>query len=107
MEASGRDVNAAQHILVNLTRLYRWGFSPAKALLFGPLAQCRFFPSCSEYAIEVVTRHGAMAGSWLALKRVCRCHPWGGCGCDPVPRQPGATPVPFSSNLPQESVFKA
>lgn len=47
--------------------------------------QCRFGPSCSEYAMEAVERHGALAGGWLAIKRVCRCHPWGGSGYDPVP----------------------
>jgi hypothetical protein len=68
-------------------RLYRWGLSPAKLFLFGPLGGCRFTPTCSEYAIQAVARHGALAGSWLALKRIGRCHPWGGCGEDPVPQQ--------------------
>jgi uncharacterized protein len=78
-------VNAAQHILVFGVRLYRWVLSPAKAFLFGPLGRCRFTPSCSEYALEALQRRGALAGSWLALKRIGRCHPWGGCGHDPVP----------------------
>ena len=56
-------------------------------LLFGPLAQCRYTPTCSAYALEAVTTHGAWAGSWLALKRLGRCHPWGGCGGDPVPKR--------------------
>ena len=47
--------------------------------------QCRFTPSCSHYAIEALERHGALAGSWLALKRILRCHPWGSGGYDPVP----------------------
>jgi putative membrane protein insertion efficiency factor len=68
-----------------LVRLYRWTLSPAKTVLFGPLGQCRFTPSCSEYALEALQTHGPAAGSWLAVKRVCRCHPWGGCGHDPVP----------------------
>jgi putative membrane protein insertion efficiency factor len=67
-------------------RLYRWTLSPAMAVVFGPLARCRFTPSCSDYALEAVRLHGALAGSWLALKRIGRCHPWGGCGYDPVPR---------------------
>ena len=46
---------------------------------------CRFAPSCSAYAIEALERHGAIRGSWLALKRLLRCHPWGGSGYDPVP----------------------
>jgi putative membrane protein insertion efficiency factor len=78
-------VNAAQHILVFCVRVYRWVISPAKAVLFGPLGRCRFTPSCSEYALEALRGHGALAGSWLALKRIGRCHPWGGCGHDPVP----------------------
>jgi uncharacterized protein len=81
-------VNAAQHILVFGVQCYRWGISPAKTFLFGPLGRCRFTPSCSEYALAALRRHGALAGSWLALKRIGRCHPWGGCGDDPVPAEP-------------------
>ena len=58
-------------------------------LLIGPLlagtGACRFVPSCSEYAAGCVHNHGAGRGSWLALKRVLRCHPFGGHGLDPVP----------------------
>jgi len=68
-------------------RLYRWVLSPAKTFLLGANSQCRFSPSCSAYALEAIARHGACAGTWLALKRVGRCHPWGGCGEDPVPRR--------------------
>ncbi len=46
---------------------------------------CRFYPTCSEYAAEAVARRGAVRGGWLALKRIGRCHPWGGSGFDPVP----------------------
>ena len=46
---------------------------------------CRFVPSCSEYALEAVERHGALKGGWLAARRVCRCHPFSGSGYDPVP----------------------
>ncbi|MEE3102742.1 MAG: membrane protein insertion efficiency factor YidD [Actinomycetota bacterium] len=46
---------------------------------------CRFVPSCSNYALDAVARHGAGRGSWLALRRICRCHPWGSHGWDPVP----------------------
>ena len=78
-----------QYILIFLVRLYRWTLSPAKTLLFGPLARCRFTPSCSAYALEALQKHGALAGSRLALKRLCRCHPWGDCGHDPVPERSG------------------
>ncbi len=47
--------------------------------------ECRHLPSCSEYALEAIDRNGAWRGSWLALSRICRCHPWGSKGLDPVP----------------------
>jgi putative membrane protein insertion efficiency factor len=60
-----------------------------RAWQIGPSAvmppTCRFAPSCSAYAIEALERHGAFRGSWLTLKRLLRCHPWGGSGFDPVP----------------------
>jgi putative membrane protein insertion efficiency factor len=85
-------VNPVQYILILLVRLYRLTLSPAKTFLFGPLGQCRFTPSCSEYGLEALRLHGALKGTWLAAKRVCRCHPWGDCGHDPVPgyQVPGA-----------------
>jgi putative membrane protein insertion efficiency factor len=78
-------MSAAQHILIFGVHCYRWVLSPAKAFLFGPLGRCRFTPSCSEYALAALRQHGALAGSWLAIKRIGHCHPWGGCGHDPVP----------------------
>lgn len=48
-------------------------------------AACRFTPSCSEYAIAAIQKYGVLKGSWLALRRILRCHPWGGYGYDPVP----------------------
>ena len=62
-----------------VVRAYRWFVSP----LVGPV--CRFHPSCSEYAEQALTRHGALRGSWLAARRLCRCGPWHPGGCDPVP----------------------
>jgi len=49
--------------------------------------QCRYLPTCSAYADEAVLKHGLWAGSWMAGARICRCHPWGGTGYDPVPSQ--------------------
>ncbi|MFI3324083.1 MAG: membrane protein insertion efficiency factor YidD [Rikenellaceae bacterium] len=46
---------------------------------------CRFTPTCSEYALQALRKHGALKGSWLALRRIIRCHPWGGSGYDPLP----------------------
>ena len=48
-------------------------------------ASCRYTPTCSEYAVEALKRHGPFKGFWLAMKRIARCHPWGGSGYDPVP----------------------
>jgi putative membrane protein insertion efficiency factor len=60
-------------------------------LLVSPLLPpaCRFLPSCSEYAVEAIERHGARRGAVLALRRLARCHPWGGSGYDPVPGRGG------------------
>lgn len=64
---------------LGLIRLYRIAISP----LMPPA--CRFFPTCSEYAEEAVRIHGATRGTWLAARRVLRCHPWSEAGVDPVP----------------------
>jgi putative membrane protein insertion efficiency factor len=65
--------------LIWLVRGYQLAISP-----FLP-PSCRFYPTCSEYALEALRRHGAGKGSWLAAKRICRCHPWHPGGHDPVP----------------------
>lgn len=51
--------------------------------LLGP--SCRFTPTCSQYTIEAIQKYGPLKGGWLGFKRILRCHPWGGCGHDPVP----------------------
>ena len=68
-----------RELLTAPIRLYQWTISP----LLG--VNCRYAPSCSAYAIEAIEAHGAPRGLWLALKRIARCHPWGGSGYDPVP----------------------
>jgi putative membrane protein insertion efficiency factor len=67
------------NLLVFLIQAYRYTLSP----MLG--RSCRFFPSCSEYAIEALQRHGAVRGTWLAVRRITRCHPWHPGGYDPVP----------------------
>lgn len=66
-------------LLLLVLRSYQYAISP----LFG--ANCRFYPSCSEYAREAIDRHGAGKGSWLTLRRLGRCHPYHPGGFDPVP----------------------
>jgi hypothetical protein len=66
-------------------RVYQLTVSPAQTILFGATAGCRYTPSCSAYALVALREHGALAGTALAAKRICRCHPWGSCGHDPVP----------------------
>jgi hypothetical protein len=82
-------VNLLQHILIFGVRVYRLGASPAQTFLFGTTGGCRFTPTCSVYALEAMREHGALTGGALAAKRICRCHPWGGCGHDPVPGKEG------------------
>ncbi|HWN94699.1 MAG TPA: membrane protein insertion efficiency factor YidD [Methylomirabilota bacterium] len=78
-------MNIVQRIALGVLWLYQRAVSPFLHTLVGPFGGCRFHPTCSVYAAEAVRRHGATAGSLLAAQRICRCHPWGGCGEDPVP----------------------
>ena len=71
--------NLPRYVLMGLLMAYRKTISP----LYGPV--CRFFPSCSAYALEAVTVHGAVRGTWLAARRLVRCHPWNDGGVDHVP----------------------
>lgn len=68
-----------KHILLGLIRAYQYFISPILP------RSCRFFPSCSEYALEAVTRYGGVRGGWLAVRRLLRCHPFHPGGIDPIP----------------------
>lgn len=72
-------------VLIGLIRAYQWVLTP---LL--PAGGCRYLPTCSHYGEEAIARHGPLRGGWLTLRRLLRCHPWGGAGYDPVPDSGGA-----------------
>ena len=85
-----------KHLLIGLLRAYRFAISP----LYGQV--CRYHPSCSAYALEAVTVHGSLKGTWLAVRRVARCNPWSRGGYDPVPPVPSPTssrPVSRPGNM--------
>ena len=67
------------HVIALPIKFYRLVLSPWIGL------ECRFHPTCSSYALEALEVHGAFKGSWLAIRRIARCHPWGGSGIDNVP----------------------
>lgn len=67
------------NILILPVRFYQLAISP----MFPP--SCRYVPTCSQYTIEALRKHGPVKGLWLAVRRILRCHPWGGSGYDPVP----------------------
>ena len=66
-------------LLAGLVRSYQLVISPVLA------GSCRYHPTCSQYALDAIDAHGPLKGSWLAIRRVARCHPWGSSGFDPVP----------------------
>ncbi len=68
-----------KYLLIALLKGYQFAISP----LYGQV--CRYHPTCSAYALEAVTVHGSIKGSWLAVRRIGRCHPWAAGGYDPVP----------------------
>jgi len=77
-------------VLLMLLRVYKLCISPFLG------QNCRFYPSCSDYAAQAVSSHGALKGSLLATRRLCKCHPWHPGGVDPVPEKP-ASPKQSSS----------
>ena len=66
-------------------RLFLFGIRYYQAVRAGRPSPCRYVPSCSHYGAEAITRHGALRGGWLTVRRILRCQPWGGYGLDPVP----------------------
>jgi len=75
-------------LLIGLVQFYQGAISP-----YLP-SSCRYHPTCSTYMLRAIRRHGPVTGTWLGLKRIGRCHPWGGSGHDPVPPKKADKPLP-------------
>ncbi len=86
--AVGFAVSLPARGLLGLIWIYRRTLSPLLPAVFGPGCGCRFHPTCSQYAAEAVRTHGTLAGGWLALRRLLKCHPLHAGGFDPVPPSP-------------------
>lgn len=74
-----KEATPMARIFIVLVRFYQLAISPWLA------PRCRYQPTCSTYAVEALQKYGAIKGFWLALRRIGRCHPWGGSGYDPLP----------------------
>jgi putative membrane protein insertion efficiency factor len=83
LSSAGLPSVVVRRLLLGSIRLYQLTLSPWLG------RTCRYEPTCSAYAMEAIETHGARRGVWLAVKRIGRCHPWGGAGYDPVPRPDG------------------
>ncbi len=82
-----------KHLLIGFIRAWRFAISP----LYGQV--CRYHPSCSAYALEAVTVHGSIRGTWLGARRLVRCHPWSDGGYDPVPPRDQPSVSPHASGV--------
>ena len=94
--------------LLLLLKVYKFAVSPVLHMI-APGGGCRFYPTCSDYAMEAVKCHGPLRGGWLALRRVAKCHPLGSHGFDPVPHSCSCTskrdhqhPTPFTPSQPEQ-----
>lgn len=87
-----------KYVLIALLKAYRFAISP----LYGQV--CRYHPTCSAYALEAVQSHGALRGTWLAARRVARCHPWAAGGYDPVPARMNRAPKNRRSSMHSSSL---
>ncbi len=76
------------YLFILLIKIYQLCLSPMKKVIFGAHAECRYYPTCSEYACQCLTKHGIFMGIILSIKRIIRCHPFHEGGFDPVPEIP-------------------